>query len=85
MADGGHLPPFDSTTGDITPVRVLVSELKNAATSMLQEQQLLRAAHEELAVQSGTVAKELANSRLQASHVRVVWCDVITVLLFMSH
>ena len=72
MADAGHLPPFDSTTGDITPVRVLVSELKNATSSLLQEQQLLRAAHEELAVHSETVVKELANSKLQASHVSVM-------------
>lgn len=72
MADEGHLPPFDSATGDITPVRVLVSELKNTASSLLQEQRRLRAAHEELTVHSETVVKELANSKLQASHVRVM-------------
>lgn len=71
MADEGHLPPFNSVTGDITPVRVLLSELKNTASSLLQEQRQLRAAHEELTEHSETAVKELANSKQQATHVRV--------------
>lgn len=70
MADEDHLPPFDSIAGDITPIRVLLSELKNAASSALQEQCHLRASHEELQVHSEAMVKELANSKLQASHVR---------------
>ena len=84
MADTDRLPNFDSVSGDITPVRVLLSELKNAVSSVLQEQGHLLASQQELQVHLEAMMKELSNSKLQVSHVSRLLHDVITVLLFIT-
>ena len=62
---------YDASTGDMTPLRVIIANLKNCAQSMTTERNSLRSSHEELELHSETVMKELANCKLQVTHVRV--------------
>ena len=60
---------YDSSSGDITPVKVILADLKNSALSVVQEQKSLKSSHEEMEIHTETLMKELANSKHQVSLV----------------
>jgi kinesin family protein 5 len=63
-------PQYDPTTGDVTPLRVVIAELRNTAQAIAAEQTSLRTSKEEAAQHSETVTKELTNCKLQVTHYK---------------